>query len=218
MAKRWTKKERRALLMGAGSFGLDWLRAQTDSPSRGKRHRSEAAIKRQAQRMGIGGLTRGAYTVRALCQSTGYSRTQLERAQRALRLKWRRTSAHGRFLITDEQRDDMLAWLKHDYWSKPLKLYCCVWCAGSRKPHRASGLCVRCAKRHFRMCIGMGLPSSLRKQLAIVVELLKQKQSVESREFLEGMRVKLGRGLAMTRGQLDWLFSLTPGELACRMR
>jgi len=68
------------------------------------------------------------------------------------------------------------------------------------------------------MCADMGFPSALHKQLAIVVELLKQKQSAESRDFLEGMRAKLGRGLAMTRGQLDWLLALTPGELACRMR
>ena len=152
MAKRWTEKEVRTLMMGLGAFGIDWFRQRTgtsyDYPNAPQRS-IKAISCRIARAAGGYGFVKGAYTLASLVKRSGYDKRQIRRAQSALNQKWKRTSLRGSFLITDDQAEELLAWLQHDYWSRKRRLYCCVQCSSTGRRPKVWGLCRPCYKRVY---------------------------------------------------------------------
>lgn len=213
-ARPWSGSERRAILLGAGAYGTAWLQSKTRAPHchpNAAKTRSVDAVKSQARRMGLGGLTRGTRSLESVIQGTGYSRTHLFRAQRALRQKWKRTGARGQYLLTDDQVDDLCGWLLHDYWCKRKALYRCLWCTSDSRPHRAIGLCDRCYFGHLSECERLGLPANVKAQARLVTRIRDRADREEERAFLKGAAWRLARGLALEKSQLDWLAVLHPG-------
>lgn len=202
MAKRWTKRERNALFQGASVHGLKWFRSRLgdsyDWPNSPK-GRSKDSIFAKARRLyGAGGITRGAYTLRRASDTTGYSRSQIRRAQKALGQKWKRTGQGGSYLIREEQLDELAQWLQRDYWCKPLRLYNCVWCATENRKHRSRGLCESCYWLYYRRLRRHGLPSDRSALLAVVRKLLREKADLPT-----GIEQQLVRGRALTRDMLN---------------
>ena len=77
MGNRWTRQEDQLLLDGAGVFAIDWFQRKTE--------RTRKAIYQRAFDLyGRGGLSRGTFSLQRAATETGYSRSQLQRAQRAL--------------------------------------------------------------------------------------------------------------------------------------
>ena len=154
MARRWDRKSLRRLFDGVGSYGIRWFQKRVNVPGDYEgAERSRSAIYSAARRhCGKGGLTRGVYTLNRLMRETGFERTHLMRARSALKQKWKRTSTRGAYLITEEQADEILEWLKHDYWSKEKHLYCCLGCQTESRPHHSLGLCRRCYFGYRRRC------------------------------------------------------------------
>lgn len=212
MARRWSREATNSLLDGVGAFGLEWFRrrggASYDYPNAPVK-RSRAAVYAKAHReFGEGGLTRGVRTLHELSAQTGYTRGQLRRAGHALNQKWKRLGPRGAHLISDEQAEEILTWLQHDFWSKSLHLYACLHCGTSNRPHRAAGLCGRCYYRYRRRCLDLGLPAGLREQVALILRLDKQ-PGVEAK--LLDMSRRLEHGKALGLNELDWLIMLYPG-------
>lgn len=115
--------------------------------------RTPAALRAKLRRMiGANTLRRGSYSVRQLVAGTGYQPEQFRRAAQALNQKWKRLHPQGPFLITEEQRDELITWLQHDYWAPLYRLYCCLFCTTEVRPHRALGLCERCYASYVRIC------------------------------------------------------------------
>jgi hypothetical protein len=172
-ARHWTKRERMSLTDGAGRLSLEWLQNRSGKPHdwpNAPTRRSRLAIYSQANRLhGQGGLTRGTYTLDHIINDTGYSRTHILRARQALNQQWRRLTARGPWLITEEQCDEIVAWLKTDHWSKAKRLDGCLWCSTTTVPMRALGLCRRDYVRYRRMCVDLGLPTSPRAQIGLVM-------------------------------------------------
>lgn len=206
-AKRWGAKAVKALFDGIGSYGIAWFQQRSDAPhdlTHGPSKRSRQAIYSKARReFGKGGLTRGAYTLEEV-QKTGYTREQILRARDACRQKWKRLGPRGDHLITEEQVEEILEWLKHDYWSKPHRLYCCRRCTASRAPHYGAGLCRRCYYRYRRVLIRRGLPTSS-KALMAKVKSLDIGKSGNHGTFLDKVMKDLERGVSLDDDSLDWL-------------
>lgn len=157
LASDWTNKQLKALLDNIGVAGWSVLQRKTGG-------RSKAAIYSAIQKhFGGGGITRGTYQLEEAMAETGYSRTQLQRAARALNQRWLRTKKRGAWLITGEQLEDMVDWLRVDYWSKPLELYCCLQCGTTARPHHRAGLCLRCFWRFRRAAAKAGVPGTVPK-------------------------------------------------------
>jgi len=214
MARRWTKVESKKLLFGAGAFGISWLQRQTGPAYNwvnAPKHRSCFALKAKMLRMGLGGFTRGTWSLERAKRETGFTQSQLFRAMKALNQKWKRTGPRGDYLITDDQMDDILEWLKHDFWCKCKHLYCCVWCGEARRRHFSLGLCDTCYKRYLRFCVLLYVPYGIQKQKVLVMQLRKTKLEVHERKFLERITWRFNRKLALERGHLEWLSLLTPG-------
>jgi hypothetical protein len=209
MARRWTKREAQNILMGAGAFGVSWLRAQTKGayswPGAPKR-RSYHAVMCKAWRMGLGGVTRGSMSLADVCKRTGYTKTLLMRAMSALNQKWKRTGKRGDYLITDDQLDEMLDWLKHDYWSKAKRLYACSWCSASNRPHEGLGLCCSCFWKHLKLCKRLGVPTGIESQLGLWVRLkrLVWPDTGDDAKLLARLGWRLNKRLALDRVQLTW--------------
>jgi hypothetical protein len=194
--KRWTKQEEQALLHGVGVYGVAWFQKNTgdalDWPAAPK-GRTRRAVYSKAYRMyGIGGLSRGTYTLRRLICETGYGPSHFYRAMRACGQKWKRTSVRGRYLICEDQVDELLAWLRQDYWGKRHRLYRCSWCGVEHRRHHAQGLCRRCYQRYAQRLWRAGLPIG-RKELS--VELRKMAQCEQVSDFL---------AMAMRHAQRGW--------------
>jgi hypothetical protein len=166
--KAWAPKERRALLDAVGAFG--WIALQRKCGlGEDKRQRTKGAITQKIRRdFGGGGITRGSYSLEEAMAETGYARTQLRRAAKALGQRWVRTAKGGNFLISAEQLEDMSGWLARDYWSKPLELYACVQCGTETRPHHRSGCCEPCYHRLRRLAASLGLPRATRPLFALV--------------------------------------------------
>lgn len=209
MAQRWTKNEKLTVFSGVGTQGWSVLqRGAGDSYA--EPHlppgRSSEAVRRQIRRMCGSGARRGAISLRRLAQVTGYHPSQLRRAQKALNQAWQRMSKRGTHLITEEQVMDLVAWLLHDFWNAKKRVYCCSWCSTASRPHRSGGLCTRCFFRYRRRCLENGLPASLKQQRQIVNDMFLDCANVEVHaKFLEEAKTRLGKGLALTEGQLEWL-------------
>lgn len=152
---RWTKKEELLLLQGIGSNGLAWICRKVGN-------RSKHAVYAKLRYMsGNGGLTRGSYTLAGLCRLTGYNVSQLKRAMNALKQKWKKTSSKGSYVITEDQFEEIAAWLGLDYWSKPHKLYKCLWCHTRDNLHKAYGLCEECLKIYSKRLRQLGIIRSM---------------------------------------------------------
>lgn len=184
--RRWTKQEEQALLHGVGIYGVSWFQNHTgdgcDWPGAPK-GRTRQAVYHKARRLyGAGGLTRGVYTLRRLSRETGYGVSHFRRAMRACAQKWKRTSPRGRFLICEDQADELIAWLRGDYWGKRHRLYNCSWCGSLSRVHYAQGLCLRCYQRYTRRLSRAGLPIR-GKELTMVLK--RWSQQTDRCNFLE---------------------------------
>jgi hypothetical protein len=193
MATRWTKDQCLALLSHMGVSGAAKLRREVGG------NRSEKAIASKALReYQTGSLTRGSYSLRALQEETGYAKTQLHRAQRALRQRWHRTRAGGNYMISLSQMDELTEWLKFDYWGPRLALYGCTWCTTQQRPHRQLGLCTRCYYQYRRRCKSAGLPTVHAEMLGCL-ERYRDQIDCGTLARMEG---RLRQGLALSRRQL----------------
>ncbi len=164
MGDRWTRQEDQLLLDGAGVFAVEWFQRKTE--------RTRKSIYRRAFDLyGRGGLSRGTYSLERAADETGYSPSQLLRAQSALGQKWKRLSAPASYLITVEQLDDLIGWLQHDYWCSRLRLYGCVNCGSDKRPARGMGLCPKDYWQIRRLCTKLELPRSVCRLLELVVHL-----------------------------------------------
>lgn len=193
MAKRWTKDQQLALLNHMGVSGVAKLKREVGGS------RSEKAISAKAWReYETGSLTRGSYSLRALQAETGYAKSQLHRAQRALRQRWHRTKAGGVYMISLAQLDELTEWLKTDYWGPRFALYGCTWCTTQARPHRQLGLCSRCYFQYRRRCQAAGLPTVHAEML----NSLEQYRDQIDCGTLAAMERRLRQGLALSRRQL----------------
>ncbi len=139
--RKWSPGEERALFHAAGTSANAKLRRVSGD-------RSLAAISEKIRRdFGPGGRFRGTWSLRKLMNESGYSDSQLIRARGALGQAWRKSCKGGRYLISQEQVEDLIEWLTHDYWSSVHRLYACRGCGERKKPHRARGLCASCYRR-----------------------------------------------------------------------
>lgn len=148
----WTDGQKRALRDFIGVAGWTVIRRKCGGRSR------QAVLSMVRRELGGGGITRGSYSLAEAMRETGYSRTQLERASAALNQRWLRTGRKGVFLITGDQLEDMAGWLRHDYWSKSLRIYCCLQCGTVDRPHHTFGLCRSCHGRLGRVARRYGVP------------------------------------------------------------
>lgn len=191
MSKRWSRDQELGLVNHLGVAGQAKLERKTGQ--------SLKAIQAKAHRsFGTYSITRGTYSLREVARETGYIRTQLFRAQRALRQRWHRTKVGGRFMITLAQLDELVEWLRTDYWSARHALYGCVWCTTEDRPMHAAGLCARCYHNYRRRCAAAGLPTTQAGLLAHVKECLDGSGC----DTLAAMVERLEGGLALTRRQL----------------
>lgn len=188
---RWTKKQEQALLQGVGVYGLAWFRKHGGNSfewPNGPRGRTLYAVYSKARRMyGTGGLTRGAYSIRRIMNTSGYSLTQIRRAMRALAQKWKRLTPRGAYLIYEEQYEDLVQWLGTDYWAKHHRLYNCLWCHETRFVHKGKGLCMRCYRRYVKSLERADLPRENKELLALVRKWIdsEDKQKIE-KQLLRG--------------------------------
>lgn len=193
MAKRWTRDQCLSLLNHMGVSGAAKLRREVGG------NRSEKAISAKAWReYQTGSLTRGSYSLRSLQAETGYAKSQLQRAQKALRQRWHRTRAGGNFMISLAQLDELTEWLKTDYWGPQFGLYGCLWCTTQRRPHRQLGLCARCYYQYRRKCQAAGLPTV---QADLLRWLEQYRDRIDCGTFV-AMEGQLRRGLALSRRHL----------------
>lgn len=207
--RRWAKKEDAALLDGVGVFSLAWFRKHA-----GSSHdypyappRSEAAVKMRAARLiGSGSLTRGTHTLAQAARETGYAREQIQRAQSALNQKWKRLSPRGPYLITFDQLDEIVGWLRQDYWCVRLRLYGCVNCGDNHNPPRGMGLCRRCYKRIRRILNAAGLPRRPSGMLDVVQSL--DVAMPEVRAFSDVVLRQLERRWSLTESQIQELLTI----------
>lgn len=131
--------------------------------------RSASSINNRVARLtGSGSLRRGTYALKRACDESGYTRSQLWRAQKALNQQWRRTGPKGAFLISEDQYVAMTEWLGGDYWAKAHGCYSCLGCGTDSVKHKARGLCQRCLEKYRRRCLRLGLPFRKADQLDVV--------------------------------------------------
>lgn len=208
MARRWSKKALRDLLDGIGSYGIVWFQRKANAPGDYEgAERSRQAIYNAALRLcGPGGLTRGTYTVNRLARDTGFSKSHLYRARNALRQKWKRLGPRGAHIITEEQVQDILEWLKHDYWSKSKRLYCCAGCQTEKRPHRCLGLCQPCYFRYRRRLEGLGIPTDRDDLLSRMANLEVDKNEIHGK-VLEAVIGKLESGRALSELEIEWVYT-----------
>jgi len=217
VARRWTDAEVRRLFNGLGAFGVNFFQRGTLPPegARGPQRRSGPAVYAKARRLyGHGGLTRGAHTLHGLATTTGYHRRQLNRARTALNQKWKRTSTHGAYLITDDQATDILEWLKHDYWVSSKRLYGCMWCATQTREHKGLGLCVRCYGQYRRLCQHYSIPSKISGQQALL-HGISAHDAVNAKAhgpFMQDASDRLKRGVALDDWAIELLHLLQPTQ------
>lgn len=178
------------LTMGVGAYGWAWFRKELPD-------RTDAEIRgRMRYLYGSAELTRGVHALYRVAQDTGYSYTQLRRAQRALGQKWRRTQARGTYLISEEQIEELTGWLVLDYWSKRRELYGCVWCGTREMPHCSSGLCRPCYGRAVNKSRALGLPTTVSGKLSLAQDLVDRGGlMLEGAAMLERCLAKLRKGV-----------------------
>lgn len=192
----WTVEQKKFLRDSVGISG--WSVLQKKCGGRSK----QAVLHMVRRQFGGGGVTRGSYQLLEAMRETGYSRSQFLRAGRALNQRWMRTKRRGDYLITGEQLEDMVSWLRHDYWSKPLEIYCCLQCGTVDRPHYTFGLCRRCHGRLGRFARRSGLPWAAKT-------LLEHVESLPANFQTRRVAVNLRAGRAPTLNDLEYLCALT---------
>jgi len=206
-ARRWTKAEEMALFNGVSISGVSWFARHTGRTI-------DAVYAKLRHEYGPGGLTRGAYTLFELYKRTGYSRCQFERARLALNQKWKRLGPRGAHLITEEQQEEMVAWLQHDYWSARLRRYTCVWCSTTSRPAKGLGLCGKCYYRYRRFCEKHGIPVSPQEQAQYLVGISSMRLAVAgfSDTFVQQVIGRMNMGIVVDETDLDALVSVWSGH------
>ena len=200
MGRRWTKTEEKHLLDGVGAFGWSVLRRKCSSSDPKGPKRSKKAIQQKIYReYKGGGITRGSYSLREVEELTGYHRTQLRRAARALTQRWARTAKGGNYLISAEQVDDITDWLSTDYWCVRLELYGCERCGTRTQVHFRFGLCSRCYSFLKYRATKLGLPFS---KTALQKHLLELRKQVSDFRRLDIVLARINSGKAPLFGDL----------------
>lgn len=195
----WSKVEDRHLTLGVGAYGWVWFRQKLPT-------RTDAEIRGRMRRLfGAATLTRGVYTLEQVRANTGYHHTQLRRAQRALGQKWRRTCVGGVYLISEEQVEELTAWLVQDYWAKKLDLYGCCWCGSREREHRSVGLCAPCYWQSVRLARALGLPVTLAGKRDLIQELVGAGALARDDGALERCKAKLRKGVTPAIDDLELL-------------
>lgn len=205
MRRVWTAEEDRVLVSGAGAFALAYFIKRVGPSHTFHRapQRSRYAIYARARRLwGPGGFTRGVFTFNALARESGYGVDALRRAQKALNHSYKRLTPRGAYLISYDQREDLYAWLAHDFWCKSLRRYNCAWCAQSSRSHKGAGLCTRCYCTYHRLCRRLNLPTSPQQ--------LRHSPRISSR-LREHIAARMERGVAPPREELRGLESAKDG-------
>lgn len=175
---RWSLVQVRALLDGVGGFGWQVLERRTGRTRR-------AITAKVFREFSGGGITRGSYSLKEICEETGYLPKQFKRAREALQQRWIRTARGGDFLIAPEQVDEMVAWLKNDYWSQKTKLYACTRCGTDSNPHYMHGLCYRCFRFIRYRLEKAGLSAVPQKLLDVTLQLEQTDAVIRSIAALE---------------------------------
>lgn len=186
MTRRWTEEEGRALFDGIGSFGWSVLERRTG-------HSRREIWDRVRREFGGGGITRGSYSLSEAVTETGYSRTQLRRAAKALNQRWPRTAKGGNYLLTGEQLEDLVAWLQQGFWSQKHHLYRCGDCGTQSRSHFSNGLCLRCYRRVGRFCRKIGLICSADAILAQLESRLVKPKIQSFTFYVVYQRLKVGK-------------------------
>lgn len=175
MAKRWTREEEMALIQGIGVYGIEWFKKKCGKPynwPNAPAGRSADAIRSKALRLVGSSIRRGTYSLNEIMNKTGYSKTQIRRAMRALGQKWKRLSSTGPYIVYEDQYLDIIAWLAQGYWSISHRRYNCTWCDGTTQPHKGKGLCLTCYRRYISRLRRLELPienNALREMVKLLI-------------------------------------------------
>jgi hypothetical protein len=208
VAKRWTKREEQALMQGVGAYGIAWFCKNGgnayDWPNALEGRTVNACYSKARRLFGNGGLSRGSYSVKSIMERTGYSKTQIRRAMKALAQKWKRLSPKGSYLIYEDQYDDLINWLVKDYWSPLHHLYNCLWCHKVDLPHEGKGLCLKCYHRYAHQLNRRGMPIDN----DLLLEYIKT--NLSEINDLNKIEKQLNRGRALPEHVL-----FQPKELKC---
>ena len=135
-----------------------------------------------------------------LACDSGYSRGHILRGRDALRQQWRRLSPRGTWLISEEQADNIIVWLRSDHWSKAKLLDGCLWCGTALVPMHALGLCRRDYVLYRKKCQELSIPARPRDQIGMVMIVGGPIQMIE----------RIERGIALSRANLD---EISPGSM-----
>lgn len=203
MAKHWTAKEEQSLMQGVGIYGIAWFRKHGgnayDWPNALEGRSVNACYSKARRLFGKGGLSRGSYSLNEIVKKTGYSKTHIRRAMKALAQKWKRLSPAGSYLIYEDQLDDIVGWLENDYWAPLHRLYNCFWCHNTAIRHEGKGLCLRCYWKYMKRLQRANLPSDNKKLLCIVKGV-----NLEPDEYEKTVK-SLNQGRALPEGILEKL-------------
>jgi hypothetical protein len=104
-------------------------------------------------------------------------------------------------LVTDEQLEEIVLWLRHDYWCVRHRLHFCLWCGTREHASYAAGLCGPCYFQYRRLCLRLGLPTTLEAQRELVTE-----------RTVAAVVQNLISGRALSMGQLGQLAREVNGE------
>lgn len=195
--RRWTRQEEQTLLTAVGNFGVGYMMRKTG--------RTRIAVDQKIFSMfGGGGVSRGTLSVRMVAANTGYTEAQICRAGRALAQRWCRTSTYGKNMITEDQAEALVRWLRHDYWSGVSKTYACVYCGRTQYEHEGLGLCHPCYQVRLVVFTRAGLEFSA-AGLAAAVEAVRRTTPPADHDWLDSFAASLEMGCVLTRGTLDRL-------------
>ena len=161
--RRWTNREHKILIDSIGHLSTSEIEKRLPG-------RSWHSIETKCYDLGYS-TTQGTFSCAMIEKETGYDWRQIKRARDRLGQTWKRYGKR-KFIITEDQRDDIIEYLKCEVkkWSIKYDLDACIKCGasglGPRDSHAGDGLCKRCvdARRYERHRI---------------VELLKNNQLVE---------------------------------------
>ena len=204
--KKWSAEDSREVMLGIGAYGVAWFERKSG--------RSRDAIYSHLRRNYGCALGRGTYSLDQAARNTGYAKSQLLRARDAMGQRWKRLSATGTHLITEEQVDDLVVWLGHDYWCKKYRLYACITCGEKVKPPKAHGRCSSCYFRARRRFAAHNLPFS-KEGILDHIRILRRNADQKDRDLLIGLKATFRSGKPPSDDQLNFLLELSNGPKEC---
>lgn len=195
----WTREEIRTLTTNAGSFAITVFERALPT-------RSRAAIKRKLHDLFGGGITRGTQTIRAVEEATGYSRSQILRASRALGQRIQRSSSakRSRVMFFDDQVKAITRWLERDYWCAQSHTYACVDCGQTETAPKGLGLCVTCYDSRLRACRRLEMRFS-EAAIREYVRRLRATYEGEAGDWLDAFAASLDGRCVLSRNALSRL-------------